>query len=161
MALGVVLILPLAAATTFTAPYSNANHTLYPFTTGTSAVSYHGLFGPLTGTGKTVFWHNSTVGQAGTATAEFGALQGFSTGATVITAGTHTVTPTWSWNGQGVIGINCFGGGGSGQAVITEKVEVNLWNVGSAKWLFTNNLVSQIWTHSITVCGTWSFYTFS
>ena len=161
LSVGFLLILPIAVATTFSAPYSNSAAFTYPFTTGPSAVNGHGLFSPNKITGKTVFWHNSTVGQLGPAKAEFGALQGFGASPTFLAAGTHSVTVTWASNGEAVIGVNCFGSGGAAQAVVTEKVEVNLLNTGNGKWLLANNAVSQVWTHSVTTCGSWSYYTLS
>jgi hypothetical protein len=155
------MALPIAAGTTtFTPPYANVAATNAPFVTGSSAVNLNGALPPAKITGELVYWHNSSVGQAGPAKAEDTIAEGFGTVGIVVARGIHSITLTWTFNGEGTIGLTCYGSsGGTGEASITERAEVNLYNTATNAWLLPTNSVSQIWTHSITTCNSYSYYT--
>jgi hypothetical protein len=124
-------------------------------------VNAYGPLAPNSGHGTLAFWQNSSVGQLGPAKAELAILQGFDTNPTLFSSGSHTVTLTWNWSGVAAIILNCYMTGVSGQAVVTEKVELNLFDTTTHRLLLASNAVSTIFSHSITTCNTQSYYTLS
>lgn len=142
-----VILSPLASATTLTAPYKNSWYGTSVSRTGTGANAFQ-LPNSHSGTGVSTYWHNSTAGQS-PGVGSFDIRVGFNTtNFTAAASGNHWVNSTWYLHGYLVFGWKCINTPGAGISKLTLQLEENVFDWTTHKWLTPTNVSVSVYTNS-------------